>query len=87
MKLWQRLPADIQQTIERNAMKFARLQRADNAALNVEFRTKLAQQGMIFNDADTSSFRGKLSPYYARWKDTIGQRAWELLEAHVGKLS
>ena len=87
MKLWQRLPADLQQAIERNAMKFARLQRADNAALNVEFRTKLAQQGMIFNDADTSSFRGKLSPYYARWKDTIGQRAWELLEAHVGKLS
>jgi len=87
MKLWQRLPADLQQTIERNAMKFARLQRADNAALNVEFRTKLAQQGMIFNEADTSSFRAHLAPYYARWKDTIGQQAWSLLEGHVGKLA
>jgi tripartite ATP-independent transporter DctP family solute receptor len=86
MKLWQRLPADLQQVIERNAMKYARLQRADNAAFNLEFRTKLAQQGMIFNEADTSSFRGKLSPYYARWKDTVGQQAWSLLESHVGKL-
>jgi tripartite ATP-independent transporter DctP family solute receptor len=86
MKLWSRLPADLQQVIERNAMKFARLQRADNAALNVAFRTKLAEQGMIFNEADTSSFRGRLAPYYARWKTTVGERAWSLLEGHVGKL-
>jgi hypothetical protein len=62
------------------------LQRADNAAFNIEFRTKLAQQGMIFNEADTSSFRARLTPYYARWKDTVGQQAWTLLEGHVGKL-
>jgi TRAP-type transport system periplasmic protein len=86
MKLWSRLPADLQQVIERNAMKFARLQRADNASLNVAFRTKLAEQGMIFNEADTSSFRGRLAPYYARWKATVGERAWSLLEGHVGKL-
>ena len=87
LKLWQRFPADVQQIIERNAMKFARLQRADNEAFNVEFRTKLAQQGMIFNEADTSSFRPKLASYYARWKDTVGSQAWTLLEAHVGKLA
>jgi tripartite ATP-independent transporter DctP family solute receptor len=87
MKLWERLPADLKQVIERNAVKYVRLQRADNAALNAEFRTKLAGQGMIFNEADTSSFRGRLSPYYARWKDTIGAQAWSLLEAHVGKLA
>jgi tripartite ATP-independent transporter DctP family solute receptor len=86
-KLWQRFPADVQQVIERNAMNFARLQRADNNALNTEFRTKLAQQGMVFNEAETSSFRARLGPYYARWKDTIGRRAWSLLEAHVGTLS
>ncbi len=59
MKLWERLPADLKQVIERNAVKYVRLQRADNAALNAEFRTKLAGQGMIFNEADTSSFRGQ----------------------------
>jgi tripartite ATP-independent transporter DctP family solute receptor len=87
LKLWQRLPADAQQVIERNAMKFARLQRADHNTLNTEFRTKLAQQGMTFNEADTSSFRARLEPYYARWKETVGQRAWNLLEVHVGKLA
>jgi TRAP-type transport system periplasmic protein len=86
MKLWPRLPVDLQQVIERNAAKYVRLQRADNASLNAEFRTKLAEQGMIFNEADTSTFRGRLAPYYARWKDTIGTQAWSLLEAHVGKL-
>jgi TRAP-type transport system periplasmic protein len=86
-KLWQRIPGDLQATIERNAVKYVRLQRADHATLNVEFRTKLADQGMTFNDADTSSFRGKLSDYYAHWKETVGTRAWSLLEAHIGKLA
>jgi TRAP-type transport system periplasmic protein len=87
LKLWQRLPADAQQVIERNAMKFARLQRSDHNTLNTEFRTKLAQQGMTFNEAETSSFRARLGSYYAHWKETVGQRAWSLLEAHVGKLA
>jgi TRAP-type transport system periplasmic protein len=85
-KLWQRFPADVQAIIERNAVRYVRLQRADHAALNNEFRTKLATQGMTFNEADTSSFRPRLSSYYAHWKEIIGPRAWSLLEAQVGKL-
>jgi TRAP-type transport system periplasmic protein len=87
MKLWERLPSDLQSVIERNAVKFVRLQRADNNSLNAEFRTKLATQGMTFNEADTSSFRPRLASYYARWKETVGERAWSLLEVHVGKLA
>ena len=86
-KLWQRLPGDLQSIIERNATKYVRLQRGDHAALNEQARTKLAEQGMTFNETDTSSFRGRLSSYYAHWKETMGARAWGLLEAHVGKLS
>jgi tripartite ATP-independent transporter DctP family solute receptor len=86
-KLWQRFPADVQEIIGRNTVKYARLQRAELAALNTELRTKLATQGMIFNDADTSSFRPRLSSYYAHWKSTAGERAWSLLEKHVGKLA
>ncbi len=85
-KLWQRFPADVQGIIERNAAKYVRLQRAELSDLNTEFRTKLATQGMTFNEADTSSFRPRLASYYARWKETIGARAWSLLEGHVGKL-
>ena len=86
LKLWQRFPGDVQAVVERNVAKFSRLQRADNEALNTQLRSKLAQQGMMFTDADTSSFRAKLGPFYARWKETLGQRTWSLLEAHVGKL-
>jgi tripartite ATP-independent transporter DctP family solute receptor len=86
-KLWQRFPSELQAIIERNAVKFVGLQRAELSALNAEFRTKLATQGMTFNDADTSSFRPRLTSYYARWKETVGARAWSLLEAHVGKLA
>ncbi len=87
LKLWQSFPKGLQQVIERNALKFVQLQREDHNALNAEFRTKLAQQGMTFNEADTSSFRPRLTSYYAHWKETIGSRAWNLLEADVGKLA
>jgi tripartite ATP-independent transporter DctP family solute receptor len=86
-KLWQRFPSDVQAVIARNTAKFVRQQRAELSALNAEFRTKLATQGMTFNEADTSSFRPRLSAYYARWKETVGERAWSLLEGHVGKLA
>jgi TRAP-type transport system periplasmic protein len=85
-KLWQRFPSDVQAIIERNAAKFVRQQREELDALNTGFRGKLATQGMTFNDADTSSFRPRLATYYAHWKETVGERAWSLLEAHVGKL-
>jgi tripartite ATP-independent transporter DctP family solute receptor len=86
-KLWQRFPADVQEIIRRNTEKYARLQRAELAALNTELRTRLATQGMTFNDADTSSFRPRLAGYYTHWKSTAGERAWSLLEKHVGKLA
>jgi tripartite ATP-independent transporter DctP family solute receptor len=87
IKIWQGLPADVRQSIERNTVKYAKLQRADAASMNGELRPRLTQQGMIFNDADVASFRSKLAPFYAQWKQSIGDRAWTLLEAHVGKLA
>jgi TRAP-type transport system periplasmic protein len=86
LKLWQRYPSTVQDIIERNVAKFAQLQRADNDALNTEARGHLAQRGMTFNQAETSSFRSKLQPFYARWKETLGRHCWNLLEARVGRL-
>jgi tripartite ATP-independent transporter DctP family solute receptor len=86
LKLWERFPADLQTVIERNVVKFVRQQREELTALNTEFRTKLATQGLTFNDADTTSFRPRLSAYYAHWKGVVGERAWTLLEARTGKL-
>jgi TRAP-type C4-dicarboxylate transport system substrate-binding protein len=87
LRVWERLPADVQAVIQRNAAKYAALQRADNEALNNALRTRLADRGMIFNEADPASFKAMLGGYYARWKQAIGQRTWTLLEGHVGKLS
>jgi tripartite ATP-independent transporter DctP family solute receptor len=87
LKVWQGLPADVRQSIERNAVKFTRLQRADSESLDRSLRARLTQRGMIFNDADVASFRARLGPFYANWKQSIGDRAWSLLEAHVGKFA
>lgn len=86
LKLWQRLPAGVQDVIERDAAKFVRLQRADTEALNTELQSRLSEQGMIFNEPDTAPFRARLGSFYARWKGEVGERAWSLLEAHTGKL-
>jgi TRAP-type transport system periplasmic protein len=86
MKVWQNLPADIQRVIETNVKKFVPLQRADTDALNVDLRRDLETKGMSFIETDQASFRAALASYYPRWKAHIGQRAWDLLEAEVGKL-
>jgi tripartite ATP-independent transporter DctP family solute receptor len=87
LKTWQSLPADVRGVIERNVAKFVQIQRRENDALNDGLRTRLVQRGMTFNEADTGSFRVRLGPFYARWKEMIGLRTWSLLEARVGKLS
>ena len=87
LQAWQRLPADVQGVIERNTSTFAARQRADNAVLNgPQGRARLIERGMSFTDPDTAPFRAGLGPFYARWKQEIGQRATSLLEAHVGRL-
>ena len=47
---------------------------------------QLAARGMIVNTADTAGFRAPLAPFYARWKERLGSKAWLLLEAQVGQL-
>jgi tripartite ATP-independent transporter DctP family solute receptor len=86
-KMWQALPSDIQAVIERNAQKYVRMQRADAAGLNRKLQAELTKRGMVFVDSDIATFRAPLGPYYTRWKNAIGSRATNLLEAAVGKLS
>jgi tripartite ATP-independent transporter DctP family solute receptor len=62
LKVWQRLPTDVQRVIERNGRKFARLQREDTVKLNGQLRAELTHRGMTFNDPDTASFRAGLGP-------------------------
>ena len=86
LAVWRQLPSDVQDAIQRNAIKYVTLQRADNVALNASLQDGLAKHGIIFNTADTSGFRPPLADFYRRWKDHLGAKAWGLLEGHVGKL-
>jgi tripartite ATP-independent transporter DctP family solute receptor len=87
LKRWNGIPEDARAAITRNADKFVRKQRTENATLNGSLRSRLTAQGMAFNDADTASFRARLGPFYAHWKEAVGPKAWDLLEAHAGKLA
>lgn len=86
LAMWRKLPSDVQDSIQRNAVKYVKLQRADNVALNASLETSLKQRGMMFNTVDTSGFRPPLADFYRRWKEHFGTKAWAMLEAHVGKL-
>jgi tripartite ATP-independent transporter DctP family solute receptor len=83
---WNRLPADIQMVIERNAARSVALQRTDQEAANAAARTNLAKHGLAFNDVDPAPFRAGLSGVYATWKQALGTRCWSLLEAESGRL-
>jgi tripartite ATP-independent transporter DctP family solute receptor len=83
---WNSLPHDVQDTVTRNVTKYATLQRRDSANLTAALTDKLRRQGMQEFTCDTNTFRAKLGPYYAKWKDTFGPTAWSVLEKYSGKL-
>lgn len=83
---WNRIPADIRASIERNVTRAVRLQREDQQKANAAARPSLAGHGLAFNEVDQAPFRAKLSGVYAEWKKTLGSKAWSLLEAETGRL-
>jgi tripartite ATP-independent transporter DctP family solute receptor len=83
---WAALPADIQWVTERNVEAFAKRQRTDVERINAEGEAALAERGMIVNQADTASIRGRLGDFYARWKAKFPPATWRLLEAHADGL-
>jgi TRAP-type transport system periplasmic protein len=87
LRFWNALPGDIQEIVKRNVQKYVAAQRAYTDNLNRQLGERLAQRGLIFNDADVASFRAKLGGgFYQRWKSEFGASAWSLLESEVGKL-
>jgi tripartite ATP-independent transporter DctP family solute receptor len=86
-EFWQTIPAELQVAIDRNVKKYVALQRIAAQQLNASLEPKLKERGMIFNTADTESFRKKLAAsFYPRWKEQLGSTAWGLLEDQVGRM-
>ena len=87
LAFWRRLPVDVQTLIETIAARHVAQQRADVNAFNERLRGVLEARGMQFNDAETASFRVRLSGLYRTWREVVGVRTWQLLEAEIGTLS
>jgi tripartite ATP-independent transporter DctP family solute receptor len=84
---WNALPADVRAVVNRNAVKYALLERRDIALISDATADKLRRFGLQFNtNVDTGSMRAALGPFYAKWKNEFGPTAWSLLEATSGKL-
>jgi TRAP-type transport system periplasmic protein len=84
--VWAALSRAVQEGIERNAEKFALLQRDDIEQINAAGAEELARRGMQVNTADTASFRAKLGDFYKRWREKGGPQAWRLLESYAGEI-
>jgi tripartite ATP-independent transporter DctP family solute receptor len=87
LRFWQRLPEDVQETVNRSVATHIARQRAYTARFNRELEGKLARErGMVFNVADAGSFRRALAgDFYRRWQRELGETAWHLLEDAVGR--
>lgn len=83
---WKALPRDIQDIVEKHAEKAALAQRQDLDKLNSSAFGALQAKGLIVNEADVSGFKKPLGAFYARWRENYGAKAWDLMEARVGKL-
>src|SRR5882724_2206221 len=88
-RAWAALPDDIKTVVAKNVNAAAVKEREDTEKLNATVKQELAGKGLIFNQPEVGPFRDKLraAGFYAEWKGKYGDKAWELLEKSVGKLS
>ncbi len=88
-RAWERLPENLRTIVARNINAAGIAERADVAKLNDGVREDLTAKGMAFNQPDPVPFREALraAGFYAEWKQRMGDEAWSVLEASVGKLS
>ena len=59
---------------------------AGGTRANADLRDDFVRRGLVFNEVDQAAFRAKLPAVYATWKEKLGTKCWNLVEAEVGKL-
>ncbi|WP_018633850.1 TRAP transporter substrate-binding protein [Neomegalonema perideroedes] len=86
-RAWNALPDDLKEIVAKHFNEGAVNQRADIMEMNAGLKTELEAEGFVFNAPDPSLFEAKLreAGFYADWKKTYGDEAWEKLEAAVGR--
>jgi len=87
-RVWEGIPVNLREIIERNINEAALLQRAEVEKGNATLQDELTKRGLEFHKVDLGAFREKLisAGFYTDWKKRYGDEAWSLLEATTGKL-
>ena len=88
-KSFEAMPAATRDIITKVVNEAALKQRADVEKLNGELKSEIMAKGVQFIDVQPEAFRQRLqqSGFYGEWKGRMGEQAWALLEASVGKLA
>lgn len=86
---WNSLPDDLKAIVERNLNDSGSQERADIARLDASTQAEIEQKGMVFNRAETESFRVGLHDggFYKHWHEALGDQAWQILEKYAGTLA
>lgn len=86
---WKGLPDDLKTIVANNLNQSALDERADIARLDASTQTDLEQKGMVFNKAETESFRAGLRDggFYKYWHRKLGDAPWQVLQKYAGALA
>ena len=87
-RIWDGIPADMREIIERNINAEALKQRAEVEFMNANLQSELQKRGLEFHKVDNEAFRQRLvsAGFYTDWQKRYGEEAWALLEKTTGKL-
>lgn len=87
-RVWDGIPANLREVVERNINEEALRQRAETETINASLQSTLEARGLEFHAVNNKDFRARLvaSGFYNEWRKRYGDEAWSLLEAVVGKL-
>lgn len=87
--LWNGLPKDVREIVERNIEAAVMGQRKASESANTTLLAKLKTQGMIVNSPEHAPFKRKLEQagFYSEWRNKLGASAWKTLEQTTGVLA
>jgi TRAP-type transport system periplasmic protein len=87
-RVWDKIPAKLRETVERNINEEAIRQRKEVEFMNANLQAELKSKGLEFFKVKNEDFRQRLitAGFYQEWQKRFGDDAWTLLESTTGKL-
>jgi TRAP-type transport system periplasmic protein len=83
--LWDKLPKDLQEIVQKNAIKYAEYERKLIQQSDVDVIAELKKKGMKVNEVDTKPFKAATSPIYEKYGETFGKDLMDLVKMYSAK--